>query len=212
MSELIKKNNKNNIIIIIGFFEKEEENEKNKEEENKKNKEEEYEEYDEEYEEYGMTHFIGSMDDKIIMIDFYTYSTPCPSGWILGFHGAFFITEIDSENIDSIFSKITHYANKHISINNSSLMKGYYEDDVFSFSENGDDHYYPNGHFCFEVSYFSSIKINKVNFNESIKDEFLNKLFNRDRLEKLVILCNNDLEYLGRSLISIKDITECFIR
>ena len=206
-------NNDTGNTIVIGFFVKEnQENQAENQEnqaENQENQAENDEENEEEYEEENDTIFIVLNDGKPSRITFWTYSCPCPSGWTLGFHAVFSITNIDPENIDSIFSKITHYANRHISINIRSLEKGYYEDDVFSFSEYGDDHWYQTGHFYFDESYFSSIdmiKVNKVNFNESIKDEFLAKLFDPDRLEQLSIFCNKDLEYLGRPLISIKDI------
>ena len=190
--EEIKGDNNEDNIIIIGFFLEEKEYE-----------EKEYEEYDKKF-------LIGSMNGEISMITFYRYSSECPRFQVLEFHVGFNITKIEPENIDSIFSKIKYYANEHISIDISSLCTGYFKSDVILFSDNGDDYHYPNGKFFLNESYFSSIKVNKVNFNESIKDEFLNKLFNPDRLEQLSIFCNKDLEYLGRSIISSKDIIECF--
>lgn len=167
MSEFIEdingyNNEENNFyennISIIGFFLEEKEHE------------EEYEEKEDE--EYDKKFLIGSMNGEISMITFYMYSSVCPRFQVLEFHAGFNITKIEPENIDNIFSKIKYYANEHISIDINSLCTGYFKSDVILFSDNGSS---SNGTFFLNESYFSSIEINKVNFNKSIKDEFLQR-------------------------------------
>jgi hypothetical protein len=118
------------------------------------------------------------------------------------------ITPITSIMIDTI----EYFANSHLTIDKTKIREFDYDFcyDFCSVDQYGDDVYYPSGGYHVDESFFTSIKELKNNFILSIKYELLDKILNPDRLENLVIFCNEELKYLGRDTISTRDLLKIF--
>ena len=130
----------------------------------------------------------------------------CPSGWCKATYGNI---EIESTTIDDI-DNIEYFSNSMLTIPYCALRKTDFKSDFISFSNCGDDYYYPDGYYSFESSFFTE----KISLKEQIFlsidiHKVLELLLDPDRLHNIVILCNNEIN--NNKDISIRDLVQTYI-